>query len=277
MKKRIKFMYEKGQVMYVELLFGASNFADMLNKAEYIEQLSAYDRQKLEEYIANEQLIQLTKEALEEEKETLEEAKAEVETEEANMQDLLNDKNTELANVNSDIKNKEAAIAEYEAQIAEENETIAALEKAVEADKAALEAQNRRTYDGGMFAWPCPSYTRISDDYGMRMHPTLGINKMHNGIDLAAPSGSDILAAYDGTVVAASYSSTMGNYIMIDHGSGLYTIYMHASKLYVSTGTSVTKGQTIAAVGTTGRSTGNHLHFGVRLNGAYVSPWNYLG
>jgi murein DD-endopeptidase MepM/ murein hydrolase activator NlpD len=108
------------------------------------------------------------------------------------------------------------------------------------------------------------------------MHPTLGVQKMHNGIDLAAPTGSSILAAYSGTVVAAAYSSTMGNYIMIDHGDGLYTIYMHASALYVSTGQEVSAGQNIAAVGSTGRSTGPHLHFGVRLNGSYVSPWNYL-
>ena len=89
-------------------------------------------------------------------------------------------------------------------------------------------------------------------------------------------SGTAILAAYSGNVVAASYNSSMGNYVMIDHGDGLYTIYMHASKLYVSTGQSVSKGETIAAVGSTGRSTGPHLHFSVRSNGSYVSPWNYL-
>ena len=88
--------------------------------------------------------------------------------------------------------------------------------------------------------------------------------------------GSPILAAYDGTVVSAAYSSTMGNYVMLDHGDNLYTIYMHASALYVSKGENVVKGQKIAAVGSTGRSTGNHLHFSVRLNGSYVSPWNYL-
>ena len=93
---------------------------------------------------------------------------------------------------------------------------------------------------------------------------------------MAAPGGSPILAAYNGTVVAAAYSSTMGNYVMIDHGDNLYTIYMHASALYVSRGQNVVKGERIAAVGTTGRSTGNHLHFSVRLNGSYVSPWNYL-
>ena len=93
---------------------------------------------------------------------------------------------------------------------------------------------------------------------------------------MAAPSGSSILAAADGTVVAATYNATMGNYVMIDHGNGLYTIYMHASALYVSSGQSVSAGSTIAAVGSTGRSTGAHLHFSVRQNGSYVSPWNYL-
>ena len=93
---------------------------------------------------------------------------------------------------------------------------------------------------------------------------------------MAAPSGSSILAAADGTVVAATYNATMGNYVMIDHGNGLYTIYMHASALYVSSGQSVSAGSTIAAVGSTGRSTGAHLHFSVRQNGNYVSPWNYL-
>ena len=127
-----------------------------------------------------------------------------------------------------------------------------------------------------MFKWPAPSYTRISDDYGNRTHPILGVQQFHNGVDMAAPGGSPILAAYDGKVVAAAYNASMGNYIMINHGGGLYTIYMHASALYVSTGETVTRGQKIAAVGTTGRSTGNHLHFSVRKDGAYVSPWNYL-
>ena len=108
------------------------------------------------------------------------------------------------------------------------------------------------------------------------MHPTLGVQKFHNGVDFAAASGTPILAAYSGNVVAASYNSSMGNYVMIDHGDGLYTIYMHASKLYVSSGQSVSKGDQIAAVGSTGRSTGPHLHFSVRLNGNYVSPWGYL-
>ncbi len=274
MKKRIKFMYERGDMLYLELLLKSGNFSDMLNKAEYIEKLSDYDRNKLNEYISTTELIKLTKEALEEEKETLDETKSVRQEEQANLESLLSTKSKELNSVQADISNKEAAIAEYEAEIKAENAAIAALEKEVAADKAAL--YSRYTYDGGMFTWPCPGYTRISDDYGNRVHPTLGITKMHNGIDLAAPGGSAILAAYNGTVVAADYNSTMGNYIMINHGGGLYTIYMHCSALYVSKGTDVTAGTKIGAVGTTGRSTGNHLHFGVRLNGAYVSPWNYL-
>ncbi|MCR4901655.1 MAG: peptidoglycan DD-metalloendopeptidase family protein [Butyrivibrio sp.] len=273
MKKRIKFMYEQGNTLYLELLVESGSFGDMLNKAEYIELLSSYDRQKLDEYITQTQLVELTKEALEEEKVTLDEAKEAVEIEQSNMQALMDEKSSQLSSVNADIKDKEAAIKEYEAQIAAEDAAIKALEAEVAKDKAEL---NKIKYDGGMFAWPCPGYTRISDDYGMRLHPTLGIQKMHNGIDLAAPAGTAILAAYTGTVVAASYEASMGNYVMINHGDGLYTVYMHCSKLYVSQGQSVTKGQTIAAVGTTGRSTGNHLHFGVRLNGSYVSPWNYL-
>ena len=277
MKKRIRFMYEKGETYYLALLFEAQSYSDMLNRAEYIGQLSAYDRRKLDEYVENTNYVALCEKTLEEEKETLEAAKEEVKEEQASVQELLAEKNNQINQVTAEIGDKEQQIAAYKASIDQENAEIAALEKVVAAEKAALEESRRRVYNGGVFAWPCPKYTRISDNYGMRMHPTLGVEMMHNGIDLAAPYGTAILAAYDGTVVAASYSSSMGNYIMIDHGSGLYTIYMHCSSLAVSRGQDVTKGQTIAAVGSTGRSTGNHLHFGVRLDGSYVSPWRYLG
>lgn len=187
-------------------------------------------------------------------------------------------KQADIKAYETDIHNREQLLREYEAEIAAQNAEIKELEEISKTLQKQLEEANgkKKTYDGGMFAWPAPSYTRISDDYGERMHPTLNVKKFHNGLDLAAPGGSPILAAYSGTVVAAAYSSTMGNYIMLYHGDNLYTIYMHASKLYVSQGAEVTKGQKIAAVGTTGRSTGNHLHFGVRLNGNYVNPWNYL-
>lgn len=276
MKERIKFMYEKGDNLYMELLFSSEGIGEMMNKADYIEMLSAYDKKKLDEYVETTEYVAACKDALEAEEEVLSEAKSAVEEEESNLQTMISEKETEVGYLSADISNKEAAIKEYEDQIATQNAEIAALEKAIAAERARLEEENRRKYDGGMFAFPCPGYKRISDDYGNRIHPTLGIEKFHNGIDLAAPYGTAILAAYDGDVVAAAYSSSMGNYIMIDHGSGLYTIYMHASALYVSKGQTVSKGQSIAAVGSTGRSTGNHLHFSVRVNGNYTSPWNYL-
>lgn len=276
MKNRIKFMYEKGNNLYMELIFSSESFGEMLNKAEYIEMLSAYDRKMLDEYVATRELIELVKAQLEEDRDYLEQAKAGVESEEASLNALIEEKKETINAVSQDITNKEAAIAEYEADIAEQNETIAMLEKVVAEEKARLAEENGLKYDGGMFTWPAPSYTRISDDYGNRTHPILGVQQFHNGVDMAAPGGTPILAAYDGNVVAADYSGSMGNYVMIDHGDGLYTIYMHSSALYVSKGAFVTKGQKIAAVGSTGRSTGNHLHFSVRLNGSYVNPWNYL-
>lgn len=131
-------------------------------------------------------------------------------------------------------------------------------------------------YTGGAFTWPCPSSYRITSDYGPRTSPTAGASSNHKGIDIGASYGADIVAAADGKVVTASYSSSGGNYVMIDHGNGLYTVYMHASSLCVSSGQTVSAGDVIAKVGSTGISTGNHLHFGVSLNGSYVSPWNYL-
>lgn len=276
MKERIQFMYERGDTLYLEMLLDSDSFADMLNKADYIEQLSAYDREKLEEYQLVVEYTELCRQELVSEQELLEEARTAAEEEQNNLNALIDEKEIQISAYESDIATNEQAIREYDEEIAEQNAIIAALEAQIAADQAALAEATRLKYDGGVFAWPAPSYTRISSPFGWRMHPTLGVEKFHNGLDMAAPGGSPILAAYDGRVVAAGYSSSMGNYIMIDHGDKLYTIYMHASALYVSTGENVTRGQKIAAVGTTGRSTGNHLHFGVRLNGQYVDPNNYL-
>lgn len=278
MKERIQFMYERGNVVYIEILLSSKSFGEFLNKNEYIQKLSAYDRKMLQEYQETKEAIDKYKKELEDEQATLEEAKEKAKAEEASMETLISAKEQEIGLYEADISNKSQLIKEYEAEIAAQTASIAALEKAVAEEKERLKAANEaiQRYDGGTFTWPAPSYTRISDEYGYRMHPILGVKQFHNGVDMAAPSGTPILAAYDGTVVQAAYSNTMGNYIMLDHGDGLYTIYMHASALSVSKGESVTKGQKIGAVGSTGRSTGPHLHFSVRLNGSYVSPWNYL-
>lgn len=275
---RIRCIYEKGNPHMVEMLVQAESFGDFLNKADYVEKAVTYDRRMWEEFKANRELVELCKQELELEKQILDQAKLNVEAEQANLESLINQKNRDITNYETDITNKEQAIREYEAEIAAENAEIEELEAAIAAEKKRILESSGTvlTYDGGVFKFPLASYTRVSDDYGMRMHPTLGVEQFHNGVDFAAPKGTAIYSAYDGKVVAATYSATMGNYVMIDHGDGLYTIYMHASALYVSKDDIVVRGETIAAVGSTGRSTGNHLHFSVRREGAYVSPWNYL-
>lgn len=274
MQNRMQYLYEQGDSYYLELLADSGSFADFLNKLDYIEQLSQYDNNMLIEYKGVVQYVSLCKAQLEVEQEVLNETKAAAEAEQLALESLIEDKRQEILAYEVDITKKEEAIAAYEAEIAEQTAVIEALEAAVAADRASLWGE--RVYNGGMFCWPAPSYTRISDDYGYRHHPILNVQQFHTGVDMAAPGGTPILAAYDGVVVQAAYNASMGNYVMIDHGSELYTIYMHAQKLMVSVGDEVSRGEQIATVGTTGRSTGNHLHFGVRLNGSYVSPWGYI-
>lgn len=274
----IQLMYEQGDTYYLDILFGGKGIGDILNRMEYVEQLARYNDSRLKAFIANRQLIEYSKMLLDEEKLLLDEAKTGVESEKAALEELIAEKSRMIQEYETNINTKAQAIKEYEEEIREQDELIEALEAAVEEERKQILKQNGIVleYDGGAFKFPVAKYTRVSSPYGWRLHPTLGVDKFHNGVDLASPSGTAIYAAYDGTVVAAAYSSTMGNYVMINHGGGLYTIYMHASKLYVSTGDIVARGNTIAAVGSTGRSTGPHLHFGVRLNGEYVNPGNYI-
>ncbi len=274
MKKRVQAVYEQGDNFYLELLLNAGGLGDFLNQMDYVEDLSRYDDKMFKEYSATVEYVKVCEAQLEEEEALLQETKKAAEDEQKAVEELMDQKRIEIESVSSEIADKEAALREYEAEIAEQNAMIDELERILA--NAKKELDNMRVYDGGAFCWPCPSYTRVSSDFGYRKHPILGSQLFHNGVDLAAPSGSNILAAYDGEVVAASYTAAMGNYVMLDHGGGLYTVYMHASKLNVSEGKEVKRGDVIAFVGSTGRSTGPHLHFSVRVNGEYVSPWNYI-
>lgn len=278
MKKRIKFMYERGDTFYLDIMLSANGFGDFLTKANYIESLSKYDRQKLDEYTKTREWTELVKATLEAEKEVLDAAEAALEAEKATLDELMEEKKAELSNYQSQINQKTEQIADYEADIAAETAAIEALEAAVLEEQKAIAAASGLIliYDGGKFTWPAPSYVAITDNFGYRTDPINGRTSYHSGIDMGAPGGSPILAAYDGVVVAAAYNYSMGNYVMINHGDGLYTVYMHASKLLVKADDVVFRGEEIAKVGTTGRSTGNHLHFSVRLNGSYVNPWDYL-
>ena len=149
-------------------------------------------------------------------------------------------------------------------------------EEARRAAEAAGKTYNTVSLGNIRFIWPCPASGRITSGFGSRTSPIEGASTNHQGIDIGAASGSGILAAASGTVVIATYSYSAGNYVMINHGGGIYTVYMHCSQLLVSEGQSVIQGQTIAKVGSTGYSTGPHLHFGIRADGKYVNPGKYV-
>ena len=275
MKVRIQFMYENGQTSYLEALLSSRNISEFLNSADYTAQIQSYDRQKLTEYQDTVESIVNLEAQLEQEYTDLEALKSTVESNKATVAAMMRQKESELADISGDIEDAQSDADYYAAEIQAQEELIAAIKRA-EAEKAAAGVEEH-PYTGGAFRWPCPSSTRVTSDYGTRVSPMSGASSNHKGIDIGASAGADIIAAADGTVTAASYSSAAGNYVMIDHGGGLYTVYMHASSLLVSPGQTVSAGDVIAKVGSTGISTGSHLHFGVSLNGSYVSPWSYLG
>ena len=275
MKVRIQFMYENGQTSYLEALLSSRNISEFLNSADYIAQIQSYDRQKLTEYQDTVESIVNLEAQLEQEYTDLEALKSTVESNKATVAAMMRQKESELADISGDIEDAQSDADYYAAEIQAQEELIAAIKRA-EAEKAAAGVEEH-PYTGGAFRWPCPSSTRVTSDYGTRVSPMSGASSNHKGIDIGASAGADIIAAADGTVTAASYSSAAGNYVMIDHGGGLYTVYMHASSLLVSPGQTVSAGDVIAKVGSTGISTGSHLHFGVSLNGSSVSPWSYLG
>ena len=196
----------------------------------------------------------------------------------------MNEKTAELNSYNSKIAASAGSLLELEKDIAAQEDKIKAIEaeirrKEEEAKKAALAAgQKYNTVSIGNinFIWPCPSSSRITSSFGDRESPTEGASSSHQGVDIGASTGSSILAAASGTVTISTYSYSAGNYIMINHGGGVSTVYMHCSELLVSAGQEVTQGQVIAKVGSTGYSTGPHLHFGIRVNGSYVNPINYV-
>lgn len=274
MKVRIQFMYENGLTSYAEVLLSSGSISEFLNAAEYIARIEAYDRKKLVEYQEIVTAVGELETQFQQEYEELQSLKTTVENEKASVAAMMQQKEKELAGLSEDISDAQDEAEYYEAELQAQEELIAAIRRA-EAEKQAA-GNGNTTYGGGPFTWPCPSSSRVTCDYGPRVSPTAGASTDHKGIDIGAAYGADIVAAADGKVITATYSSSAGNYVMIDHGGGLYTVYMHASSLTVSAGQQVTAGQTIAKVGSTGISTGNHLHFGVSLNGSYVSPWGYL-
>lgn len=284
MKLRIKYMYERGDTSYVELFMESDSLSELLNKAEYISKISEYDRQMLDQYAATKDEIAADEARLETEHAELLDLKEQTEIKQASVEQLLSAKQAELRSYESQIAEAENQLTEYEKDLEAQEAAIRQIEEEIKRQeeearrKAEAAGQSYVTKDIGdiHFIWPCPASSRITSGFGGRSSPTEGASSNHQGIDIGAPTGSDILAAAEGNVVVSTYSSSAGNYVMINHGGGVYTVYMHASKLLVSVGEHVSQGQVIAKVGSTGYSTGPHLHFGVRLNGTYVDPRSYV-
>ena len=309
MKLRIQYMYENGDESFLDILFSSDSMIDFLNNAEYISEISKYDREKLIEYGENKDRITNllanletqkseleTQEAkyetelgeLEEQKSVLDSKKSEQEVLQASYTDLYNAKNNELSNLESqqsDTEYKkqlalkeveeqeqrvEQARKEYAAWLAE----LARLNKDADAAVAAKLAEINVTG----FTWPVPGFNRITSQFGMRMHPILGYEKLHDGTDIsgAGINGTPIVAAYSGTVILAQSYWGYGNCVKIDHGGGVVTLYAHASAILVSVGQQVKAGDTIALVGSTGNSTGPHLHFSLIIKGEFVNPLDYV-
>ncbi|GHU90162.1 peptidase M23 [Clostridia bacterium] len=266
--ERLRVMEESGQTSYIAILMQASSFADLLGRWSVISEIADYDTQVIEELKAEREYIAGIKTEMEDGKEEQVTLKAE----QVNAQAELILRYEELDQMIADLENDQLELAKaLEAQEAEE----AKMSKQI-ADYMAEQAKKNTVYVGGNFTWPLPGYSTLSSPFGYRKHPTLKINKMHTGIDLPAPKGTKIVAANDGTVILAAYNGGYGNCVSIDHGGGMATLYGHASKLLVSKGEKVKKGQVIALVGSTGVSTGPHLHFEIIKDGAKVNPMGYF-
>lgn len=284
MKLRIKYMYERGDTSFIDMLLQADDMMQLMNRAEYIQKISEYDRKKMDEYVATKDSIAQHEAALQEEHAQLMGMQEQTKAKQQSVETLLSQKNKELKNFENQIDAAQGQISQLQQDIAAQENKVKQIEaeikrKEEEARKAAEAAgKSYKTVNLGdiKFTWPCPASGRITSGFGGRSSPTEGASSNHQGIDIGAGSGSGIVAAASGTVVVSTYSYSAGNYIMINHGGGVYTVYMHCSQLLASEGQQVKQGQTIAKVGSTGYSTGPHLHFGIRAGGSYVNPQKYV-
>ncbi len=289
LENRLVAMYMKKQVTFLDVVL-SGNLINFISNKDLVKQIAEYDNKLISE-------VEDLKTTLESEKKEVEEVKSQKEQKSKELQNLKAEKEEKAASLTEEQKQLETQLAEYRAQAEEyaelERQAIAKEEEqrkaAEEAAKKANEQNNTSSnssdtsdpstvtpYQGGKLGWPCPSSSRITSQYGYRI--LFGVRDFHTGVDIGASTGSNIVAAESGTVILASYgwNGGYGNYIIINHGNGITTRYAHASQLFVTAGQTVSKGQVIAAVGTTGNSTGPHLHFEVRLNGAHKNPLNYL-
>ncbi|WP_297199346.1 murein hydrolase activator EnvC family protein [uncultured Flavonifractor sp.] len=267
--QRVRLMEEEGTVSYWSILFNAENFSDLLDRIADVDAVMDYDNAVMDQLIATRQELERLQAELEsaraEEqaaKEQQEAKKAEQQAKVAEAQKLLDQINANIEEVNRQLDEESAAAADIQAEIAKKQKQLEEQRK----------QQNIVISSETGYLWPLPGYYRLSSQFGYRIHPITGVAHSHTGIDIPASGGTSILAAKSGQVVTSAYHYSYGNYVVIDHGNGNSTLYAHMRSRAVSEGQMVTQGQVIGYVGTTGSSTGNHLHFEVRDNYTRVDP-----
>lgn len=278
---RVRVMEEKGKLSYWEVLFKASDFMDLLDRLTIIEEIAEADRKRIEEMRIVSDIITATQTDLEEEKADMEVVKLQLTQD----QEILEEKQDENNQLLHELEKKSE---EYELLMAQSEELqdelmleIAAKEKELKEAKydeylAKLALQGENPPSNATWVTPVSAYT-LTSPFGMRVHPVLKYSRMHNGIDMGCPQGTPIYATRAGTVTVASYQAGgAGNYVSINHLDGFSSIYMHMTRYIVSVGQSVSQGQLIGYVGSTGLSTGPHLHFGISYAGTYVNPLAYI-
>ncbi len=291
-KARIRAMEENGTISYWSVLFKATSFSDLLSRIDSIHEVAEADQRMLDELDAIAREIEADRQSLEDEMAAQEEAKAALAEQEATLQAQRSEADAyliELAAAYDNLTDEYLANeAEEEALRKEIMEAQAAYEAALSAEEAERLAQQNQNNVAGSgstsnvtpstsgFISPLPGGAYVTCAYGWRIHPTWGDRRFHYGVDLAASQGTPIYAIAAGTVTTATYGDANGYYVSISHGNGYGSVYCHMTNYIVSVGDSVSQGQVIGYVGSTGWSTGPHLHFEIHVNGSAVNPMDYI-
>ena len=278
-RARLRAMDESNTADYIDLLISANSISDFVSRVETVREITEFDQGIINEMIELKQGVEASRNEVVAYKNEQEEARALTKTKQNELNAKISEKQNYIKSLEKDISKYDSLIQSATQQEESLKKQIAAQSSkntSVQTKSGSASSGQRIVYSGGVFCWPAPSCSYISSEFGYRTHPVYGTKKYHSGMDMAAPGGSSILAAADGTVKFAGWNGGYGNCVIIDHGNGIQTLYGHSSKLLVSSGQSVKRGQKIALVGTTGTSTGNHLHFEVLNNGAATNPRPYL-